>query len=250
MTMKSREHVVYETSKRLLDIIFAIVMLCITAPILTAAAVLIKLDGGPLLVTQERMGWKGKPFGLLKLRTTVPGADTMETHPLRQQPTTHSCGVAWCRDPRLTRIGSILRLMNLDELPQLVNVIKGEMSLVGPRQVCYEDSFQYGDYRDSLLSVRPGLTGYWQVKRRMSMSYEERVGLDCHYVRYRSLLLDLWILLATPISVLTTDYCSSATVFPPGDLAGNHQDCKTTDARTNMDLLPASRAGINARLHE
>lgn len=207
---------VYDLLKRWLDVIGATTGLIISAPILVSAALLIKLDGGPVLFVQTRLGRNGKPFGMLKFRTMVPGAHRMESHVRREHVTNGGYGVPGeYSDPRITKVGSVLRLLNVDELPQLVNVLKGEMSLIGPRPVPYDESLLFGSRREEILSVRPGLTGYWQVKRRMSMDYDQRVELDSYYVRKRSLLLDAYVLLATPISMLTSDYNSVTKPLPP-----------------------------------
>ena len=212
--MKEREG--YNLLKRWLDVIGGTALLVVVAPALVLAALLIKLDGGPVMFRQERMGRNGTTFTLLKLRTMVQGAHKMELHLKREQAAEGGYGVEgeYC-DPRVTRIGAILRLFNIDELPQLINVVKGDMSLVGPRPVPFVESLLYDDHRDEVLSVRPGITGYWQIMRRMSTGYDERVEMDCYYVDNRSLKLDLHIFLKTPISMLTSDYNSCTKPLPP-----------------------------------
>lgn len=207
---------VYDVLKRWLDVAGAITALIVFAPVLVIAALLIKLDGGPIFFRQKRMGRKGKTFGMLKLRTMIPNAHKMESYLRLEQISNGGYGVeGGYSDPRITKLGKLLRLLNIDELPQFVNVLKGDMSLVGPRPVPHEESLLYGDKRDAVLSVRPGITGYWQVKRRMYMDYDRRVELDHHYVRNRSLLLDAYILFVTPISMLTSDYNSLNKPLPP-----------------------------------
>jgi lipopolysaccharide/colanic/teichoic acid biosynthesis glycosyltransferase len=206
----------YDLVKRWLDIIGATAFLIVAAPALILAAIFIRLDGGPVLFRQERMGRNGTTFTLYKLRTMVPGAHRLESNLKQEQSNDGGYGVAgeYC-DPRVTRIGALLRLLNVDELPQLLNIIKGDMSLIGPRPVPFLESLLYNSHRDEVLSVRPGLTGYWQVMRRISTLYDERVEMDCYYVRGRSLWLDLYILLRTPLSMLTSDYNSCTKPLPP-----------------------------------
>jgi len=207
---------VYDACKRCLDLVGAVIALIVSAPVIVLTALLIKLDGGPVFFRQERLGRNGRPFNVFKLRTMVRDAHKMESHLRREHASNGGYGVEGeYSDPRITRVGALLRLLNLDELPQLFNILKGEMSLVGPRPVPHEESLLYGDRRDEVLSVRPGLTGYWQVKRRVSTDYDDRVRMDCHYVRNRGPILDAYILLATPISMLTSDYNSVTKPLPP-----------------------------------
>lgn len=206
----------YDRLKRWLDLLGAAAMLVITAPPLLIAAFLIKRDGGPVLFKHTRMGRNGDTFTLLKLRTMVPKAHEMEDDLKEQQCGDGGYGVCGdYADPRVTKIGRLLRLLNIDELPQLVNVLKGDMSLIGPRPVPFSESLLYGESRDKVLTVRPGLTGYWQVNRKMSTAYEERVEMDCYYVDHRSLALDLRIIALTPVSMLTSDYNSCTKPLPP-----------------------------------
>jgi undecaprenyl-phosphate galactose phosphotransferase len=184
--------------KRSIDISLCAIAVILFLPIFMLASMLIKLDGGPVFFTQERVGRGDRLFKMIKFRTMIPDAHETEAE-LRQ---THASQGGYgtqskYSDPRITGIGHLLRLTNLDELPQLLNILKGDMSLVGPRPVPYEESLLYGNERSAVLSVRPGLTGYWQIKRRMTMSYEQRVQLDSYYVASRSLALDTYILLMT-----------------------------------------------------
>jgi len=210
--------VLYDFSKRCLDVVGSVAGLLLSAPIFILASFLISLDRGPVFFRQERVGHNGKMFRMLKFRTMIPDAGRMENSLRKLHAANGGYGVVGkYHDPRITRIGSILRRTNLDELPQLLNVLKGEMSLVGPRPVPYEESLFYSDKRDNVLSVRPGLTGYWQIKRRMTTDYSERIALDCYYVKNRNLLLDTRILFTTPIAMLTSDYNSLTKPLPPLD---------------------------------
>jgi lipopolysaccharide/colanic/teichoic acid biosynthesis glycosyltransferase len=211
-----KERTGYDLVKRWLDIAGATLTLVVTAPLLILAAILIKRDRGPVLFRQQRLGRNGEAFTLLKLRTMVPDAHRMEIDLKREQSSDGGYGVCGeYLDPRVTRIGCLLRLLNIDELPQLLNVIKGDMSLVGPRPVPFLESLLYGESREEVFSVRPGITGHWQVNRRMSTGYDERVAMDLFYARHRSLWFDLKIFLLTPISMLTSDYNSCTKPLPP-----------------------------------
>jgi lipopolysaccharide/colanic/teichoic acid biosynthesis glycosyltransferase len=177
----------YEAAKRALDVVGAGVGLTLGAPVLAAAALAIRLDdGGPVFFRQQRVGRDGATFEVLKLRTMIVDAHTQ------------GAGFAVDRgDSRITRIGNLLRKTSVDELPQLWNVLRGEMSLVGPRPTLAYQVERYTDEQRRRLDVRPGLTGWAQVNGRASLSWPERIELDVWYVQHRSLALDLRILLRT-----------------------------------------------------
>jgi lipopolysaccharide/colanic/teichoic acid biosynthesis glycosyltransferase len=182
----------YELTKRALDIVGASVGLTISAPLLAASALAIRLeDGGAVFFRQERVGLDGRPFEVLKLRTMIVDAHTQ------------GAGYAVDKgDSRITRVGNLLRRTSLDELPQLWNVLRGEMSLVGPRPTLSYQVEQYTERQRRRLEVRPGLTGWAQVNGRASLSWPERIELDVWYVEHRSLSLDLRILLRTAAVLL------------------------------------------------
>jgi lipopolysaccharide/colanic/teichoic acid biosynthesis glycosyltransferase len=181
---------------RALDVAGASLGLVLASPFLAAAAIAIKLDGGgPVLYRQQRVGKDGREFELVKLRTMVVGAE-------RQ-------GAGWAiddGDPRITRVGSVLRRLSLDELPQLWNVVRGEMSLIGPRPTLAYQVEQYTPHQRRRLDVRPGITGWAQVQGRASLPWEERIELDVWYVDHRSPLLDLKILTRTPLALFGGTY--------------------------------------------
>jgi lipopolysaccharide/colanic/teichoic acid biosynthesis glycosyltransferase len=181
----------YDVTKRALDVLGATVGLTLSAPLLAASAIAVRLeDRGPVFFRQERVGQDGRLFEVLKLRTMVVNAHTQ------------GAGYAVDKgDSRITRVGSLLRKTSLDELPQLWNVLRGEMSLVGPRPTLAYQVERYTDRQRRRLEVRPGLTGWAQVNGRASLSWPERIELDVWYVEHRSLALDLRILLRT-VSVL------------------------------------------------
>ncbi|MEU9173156.1 sugar transferase [Streptomyces sp. NPDC048420] len=191
-------------TKRAIDLVGASAMLLLLAPVLLAATVALKVDTrGPLLFRQRRTGWRGKEFHVLKLRTMQVGSEKMrEAMAPRNETDGHLFKIR--DDPRVTAVGRWLRRYSLDELPQLVNVLKGQMSLVGPRPLPVEDSAFTGEARRR-LHVRPGLTGLWQVSGRSELSWEDALRLDLQYVDTWSIKLDLTILLRTLPAVLRGD---------------------------------------------
>jgi lipopolysaccharide/colanic/teichoic acid biosynthesis glycosyltransferase len=172
---------------RLLDALIAGVALAITSPVLLVAAIAIRLESrGSAVYRQRRVGKDGEPFEMLKLRTMVSGAETIGP------------GLAVNHgDPRITRVGRVLRRFSLDELPNLVNVLRGEMSIVGPRPTIQAQVDQYTPEQRRRLEVKPGITGWAQVNGRASLPWHERIELDVWYVDHRSPLLDLKILAMT-----------------------------------------------------
>jgi lipopolysaccharide/colanic/teichoic acid biosynthesis glycosyltransferase len=172
---------------RALDLIVAVLAIALLSPLLALAAVLIRLESrGPVLYRQLRVGRGGEPFELWKLRTMVPGAESM------------GAGIYVVQgDPRITRVGRHLRRFSLDELPNLVNVIRGEMAIVGPRPTVQAQVDRYTERQLRRLEVKPGITGWAQVNGRTSLPWPERIELDVWYVEHRSLWLDLRILAKT-----------------------------------------------------
>ncbi|MBK1658095.1 sugar transferase [Paracraurococcus ruber] len=193
--------------KRLVDVLGASIMLVLLTPACALIAAAVALDGGPILYAHTRVGRQGRSFRCYKFRSMVPQADRVLAD-LLQDPQMRA---AWetkrklPRDARVTRIGRILRVTSLDELPQLFNVLRGDMSLVGPRPVVREELERHYarlGAQAAYLSVRPGITGLWQVSGRSDTSYDSRVLLDLAYVEEQSILTDLAILLRTPAAVL------------------------------------------------
>jgi lipopolysaccharide/colanic/teichoic acid biosynthesis glycosyltransferase len=172
---------------RALDAALAALLLLVASPLLLAAALALKLESrGPVIYRQLRVGLGGQSFELWKLRTMVSGAEAM------------GAGIYVLEgDARITRVGRLLRRLSLDELPNLVNVVKGEMALVGPRPTIQEQVDRYTDRQRRRLEVKPGITGWAQVNGRASLPWPERIELDVWYVDHRSLWLDLRILLRT-----------------------------------------------------
>ncbi len=187
--------------KRLFDILFSLTVLIVFSPVYLVLMLLIALSSpGPIFYIQKRVGRNFKPFGCIKFRTMVHNADEvlseiMQTSPrLRQE---FQANFKLKRDPRITWIGKFLRITSLDEFPQFLNVLKGDMSVVGPRPVITEELKQYGKYAEKAFSIRPGITGLWQVSGRNDIPYPRRVQIDVYYVNFRSLLMDLWIIFRT-----------------------------------------------------
>ncbi len=193
--------------KRGFDLVGATALLILLLPALPLIAIAVWLDGGPVLYRHPRVGFRGRAFGCLKYRTMVPDADTRLAAHLSAD---SGAADEWAsrrkltRDPRVTRIGAVLRATSLDELPQLINVLSGSMSLVGPRPVVEDELAQHYDEdgRAAYLASRPGITGLWQVSGRSGTSYDARVDFDTAYAARWSLWLDLKILLRTIPAVL------------------------------------------------
>lgn len=173
--------------KRLTDIVLSLLLLVLLSPLFLLIAVAIKLDSeGSVFFIQERVGKDKKLFGIYKFRTMVENAVNMGSGYLTEE-----------KDPRITRVGNILRKTSLDELPQLINILKGEMSLIGPRPTLLYQVEQYDDYQLQRLKMKPGVTGWAQVNGRNSISWPERIILDVYYVNNYSLLFDFKIFLRT-----------------------------------------------------
>jgi lipopolysaccharide/colanic/teichoic acid biosynthesis glycosyltransferase len=181
---------------RAFDVILAGTAFVLTSPLLAAAAIATKLEsGGPVLYRQTRVGKDGVDFDVLKLRTMVVGAEKL------------GAGYAVDRgDPRITRVGRILRRTSIDELPQLWNILRGDMSVIGPRPTLRYQVEQYDERQWRRLDIRPGLTGWAQVQGRASLPWAERIELDVWYVENRSPKVDLEILLRTPLALFRGTY--------------------------------------------
>ena len=192
-------------TKRVLDVVGAIALGVVFSPLIVAIVVLTLFGGNAVLYRHLRVGRGGRTFWCVKFRTMIPNADQVLRGLLEKDPELRA---EWIRDrklrrdPRVTRLGHFLRRTSLDELPQLLNVLRGEMSLVGPRPVVREELLRYGRSVGIYLSVKPGITGLWQVTGRNNTSYRRRVALDTYYVRNQNVLLDLYILTKTTGVVL------------------------------------------------
>jgi lipopolysaccharide/colanic/teichoic acid biosynthesis glycosyltransferase len=196
----------HDVAKRALDILGAGALLLLCLPVFLLIAALVRLDGGPAFYAHERVGRGGRLFGCLKFRSMVADADRRLAALLESDPQARAEWEATRKlksDPRITAFGRFLRASSLDELPQILNVLAGQMSLVGPRPVqAAELAVFYGPAAQHYMAVRPGITGPWQVSGRNDTSYAQRVALDVAYARQPSLLNDVKILLRTPMAVL------------------------------------------------
>jgi Undecaprenyl-phosphate galactose phosphotransferase WbaP len=197
---------VSELVRRSVDLVLASLMLVFFAPLMVLVAVAVWMqDGGPVFYAHARVGRDGRVFKCLKFRSMLVDSEARLQHLLATSPEARA---EWDRDhklrndPRITAIGSFLRRSSLDELPQLFNVLAGEMSLVGPRPIVAGEVKRYGRRFGSYCSVRPGITGLWQISGRNDVSYRRRVAIDTYYAQQQSIGLDLWILIATVPSVL------------------------------------------------
>ncbi|WP_420585441.1 sugar transferase [Ruegeria sp.] len=191
--------------KRAFDILFALLLLPAVAPVIGVLWSLVRLDGGPGFFGHTRIGKGGKPFKCWKIRSMIADAETHLQAYLKANP---DAAAEWERDhkltsdPRINRLGHILRRTSLDELPQIWNVLKGDMSFVGPRPVVAVELVKYGGSASAYLAQKPGITGLWQVSGRNDVSYSHRVALDVDYLTRRSLAEDVRILSLTAAAVL------------------------------------------------
>ena len=190
-----------DLAKRSFDIVFSLAVLILFSPIYLFLALLLAITSpGPIFYLQKRIGKNHRPFKCIKFRTMVTNADEvlqdmLARHPeLRQE---YADNFKLKNDPRITWIGKFLRVTSLDEFPQFLNVLKGEMSVVGPRPLVPDELFMYGRHIDKVLTIKPGITGIWQVSGRNDIPYERRVKIDVYYVNNRNILLDLWVIFKT-----------------------------------------------------
>lgn len=193
----------YDILKRFIDIIVGFIGLIICIPIFVIIGIAIKIDSkGPVFFKHRRIGKHGKKIEIYKFRTMIDNAEEAMKYFTEEQKKEFAENFKLENDPRVTRVGKILRKTSLDELPQIINILKGEMSIIGPRPVVKSELEKYGKNQEKFLSVAPGLTGYWAANGRSDVSYEERMALELYYVDNRSLLLDLKIFVKTIGSVL------------------------------------------------
>ena len=194
---------IYRVVKRAIDLTAALALLPLALPVLGLCMLAIKLDTpGPAMFVQPRTGKDGRRFGMFKLRTMVKNAGELKAKYMHLNEHTYP-DFKITNDPRMTRVGRILRKTSLDELPQLFNVIRGEMTLVGPRPTSF-GAETYRLWHTARLEVKPGLTGLWQVSGRSDLDFDDRLRLDVAYIRHRCLWLDMQIMLRTAAAVLTT----------------------------------------------
>ena len=189
------------TLKRIGDVVFSLIVLTLGSPIFILIAILVKFSSpGSVFYIQKRIGRNYREFGCIKFRTMYKDADELlpnllENSPLMKKEFEKDFKLR--NDPRITKLGRFLRRSSLDELPQFLNVLKGEMSVVGPRPIVSNEISKYSLFMEEVISVRPGLTGLWQVSGRNNLSYKKRVQLDLVYARNRNFILDLEIIILT-----------------------------------------------------
>jgi lipopolysaccharide/colanic/teichoic acid biosynthesis glycosyltransferase len=187
--------------KTALDTVGAFALILLLSPVLLLVALLVLTIEGPPMIHRRRVVGPNGEFDAFKFRTMRPDADRILERDQQMQAAFRD-NFKLKSDPRVTKLGTILRRLSLDELPQLFNVLIGQMSLVGPRMITAAELQKYGEHQSLLLTVKPGLTGYWQVHGRQEVTYDERVRMDIEYIRSRTLRKDLRLLLLTPIRVL------------------------------------------------
>ncbi|MDO3411672.1 sugar transferase [Saccharibacillus sp. CPCC 101409] len=196
----------FNVTKRSIDLVSSLIGLILLSPVFLVLAILIKVEDpkGPVFFKQKRFGKNSNMFNIYKFRSMATNAEQRlkEDKALYDKYVANNYKLEPDEDPRITKIGKFLRKSSLDELPQLLNVLKSEMSLVGPRPIVAQELKEYKDRKDDLLSVKPGVTGYWQVSGRSDVGYPERVDLELFYVYHRTIWLDIRILFATVVSVL------------------------------------------------
>lgn len=195
---------VYDFVKRIADIFCSAVAIILLSPLFIIISIAIKATSeGPVIFVHKRVGKNGKEIGIYKFRSMVVNAEALIEKFTPEQKEEFQKNFKLENDPRITKIGKFLRKTSLDELPQLFNILKGDLSIVGPRPIMEVETEIYGKYRDMLLSVKPGLTGFWAANGRSDTSYKKRRAMEIFYVKNRSLLFDIRIIFKTIISVFT-----------------------------------------------
>lgn len=205
--IKVKSGIVYLICKKIIDIVAGVIGVIILAPI-TLVVWIIRLcmheNDGPLFFEQLRIGKDGKQFRLYKFRTMVMNADEKLYKYLEENEEARKEYKKYKKlknDPRITKLGNFLRKTSLDEFPQFINLLKGNMSLVGPRPYLYREKNDMGDYYDQIVQVKPGITGYWQVNGRNDVDFEERTYMDTYYIEHRGIIMDLKIILKTVLKM-------------------------------------------------
>ena len=196
----------YRIVKRILSILCSVISIIVLSPLFIIISLVVKISSkGSVFFIHERIGCQGKKFKLIKFRTMVDNAEDMIAAFTPEQKKEWEENFKLKDDPRITKIGKFLRKTSLDELPQLINILKGDMSFVGPRPVVEDELSWYGDNKEKLLSVKPGLTGWWAVNGRSDVPYPERCDLELYYVDHFSFGLDLKIIIKTFVEIIKKD---------------------------------------------
>ena len=199
-------HELYLKIKRLTDFILSLTAIILLLPLFIAIIIAIRIDSkGKSIFRHYRLGKNGKKIGVFKFRTMVINADEIFRNFTKEQKEEYEKNFKLENDPRITRIGNFLRKTSLDELPQLLNILIGDMSLIGPRPVVEKEIEKFGNRKNEYLSVLPGLTGWWACNGRSDTSYDERIELELYYIRNLSFKLDIKVFFKTIYSVLKKD---------------------------------------------
>lgn len=198
--------VIYQGIKRISDIILSLLGIVLLSPVFLITSIVIRTDcKGPIIFGHKRIGKDMKNIKIYKFRTMYENSAEIFENFSEEQKQEYYINFKLDNDPRITKIGEFLRKTSLDELPQLFNILKGDMSIVGPRPIVEKEIPKYGVYARPVFSVIPGLTGYWQANGRSDTTYDERVQMDMYYINNRSLLLDIKIIFKTFFSVIKKD---------------------------------------------
>ena len=193
---------IYDFVKRVFDIVWSLIGLIVLSPVFIILSILVKTTSeGPVFFAHKRVGKGGKTIKIYKFRSMVTNAEELIKQFTPEQKAEYEKNFKLENDPRITKVGNFMRKTSLDELPQLINILKGDISIVGPRPVMDVETKIYGNYRNMLLSVKPGLTGFWAANGRSHTTYTRRRATEIYYVKNRSVLLDLKIIFKTFISV-------------------------------------------------
>lgn len=193
----------YRFLKRFFDIVCSVLAIVLLSPVFLILGIIVKCTSkGPVFYSHKRIGKNGKKIGVLKFRSMVKNADKLIDNFTEEQKLEFKENFKLENDPRVTKFGKLLRKTSLDELPQIFNILAGNLSIVGPRPVTMEETFRFGKDRELLLSIKPGLTGLWAISGRSTLSYDERIKLELQYVKERSLWYDSKIFFKTVIPVL------------------------------------------------
>ena len=199
--LKQKNRIIYNAIKRIFDFILSLLAIIVLLPIFLIIAIIVRIDSkGPAFYVQKRIGLNGKLFKIYKFRTMVVGADKKLRKYLKENPEALEEYEKYKKlndDPRTTKMGIFLRKTSLDELPQLINIIKGEMSIVGPRPYLLKEKKDMGKYYDPIITCKPGLTCIWQVSGRSNLSFQQRLDLDMEYLNKRGIKLDIILIFKT-----------------------------------------------------
>lgn len=201
-TAKKTNTTNYIKVKRIFDIVLASIALVLLSPVFLLLAIIIKADSkGSVFFAHTRIGKNGKKFKMYKFRTMYENAQEMIKDFTPEQKKEWEENFKLKEDPRITKIGKVLRKTSLDELPQIINIIKGDLSIIGPRPIIDDELEKYGEEKEKFLSVTPGLTGYWQANGRSATTYEDRMKMELYYIDHMSAKLDLQIFFKTFVTV-------------------------------------------------